>query len=265
VASDSIKKTFGVALGVCLVCSVLVSSTVVSLKPIQDENKKLDKLKNILIAGNLLEEGKDIETIYNNRIKPVIVDLETGEIIPEDKYDAVINPKTYDVKNIVKNAKYSKTIPSSEDIAKIKIMPKQMLIYLVMKEGEMESIILPVYGKGLWSTMYGLMALDKNIVDVNGFTFYEHGETPGLGGEVDNPNWKAQWVGKKIFDEDWDLRIEVIKSLVDREKPDAIYKVDGLSGSTLTTRGVNDLIRFWLGDNGYGKFLKKVREDGING
>ena len=263
-ASDSIKKTFGVALGVCLVCSVLVASTVVALKPKQEENKKLDKLKNILVAGDLMEKGKDVEAIYNEKVKPVIVNLETGDIIPESEYDAELDPKTYDIKDIVKKPEYTKPIPPEKDMAKIKVEPKDMLVYLVMDKGEMKSLILPIYGKGLWSTMYGLMALDKDLVHVKGFTFYEHGETPGLGGEVDNPNWKAEWVGKKIFDDNWNLEIQVIKGKVDKEKPDAVYKVDGLSGSTLTTRGVNNLVRFWLGPDGYGKFLEKVREEGLH-
>ncbi len=263
-ASDSIKKTIGVALGVCLICSVFVSFSVVTLKSKQDENKRFEKLKNILIAGNLYEDGKDVESVFNENIKPIIIDLETGSIIPEEKYNAVINTKDFDIKTVIRDAQYSKRIPDDKDMAKIKVMPKEMLIYLVKENDEIKGIILPVYGKGLWSTMYGFIALDKNLKDVRGFTFYEHGETPGLGGEVDNPNWKAEWIGKKIFDDNWDLKIEVIKGKVDREKHDAVYKVDGLSGSTLTTRGVDNLVRFWLGESGYGAFLKKVREEGLN-
>lgn len=263
-ASDSTKTTLGIALGVCLVCSVLVSTAAVSLKPLQDSNKKLDKIQNILIAGDLLDENKDVIEIYNEKIEPAIVDLESGQFIPNDEWNAVINAEDFDVKNVIKYPEYTKIISAADDIAGIKKAPKSMIVYLVIENDEVQKFILPFYGKGLWSTMYGFIALDKNLVDVKGFTYYEHGETPGLGGEVDNPRWKSQWVGKKIFDDEWNLKIEVIKGKVDLKRDDAIYKVDGLSGSTLTTRGVDNTLKYWLGDNGYGQFFKNLREEGSN-
>ena len=157
-----------------------------------------------------------------------------------------------------------KLIPSSEDIAQLKRMPKYMAVYFVKEDGEIKEIILPIYGKGLWSTMYGFMALDSDLQTIRGFTFYEHGETPGLGGEVDNPNWKKIWKGKKAFDEEWNVKIEVIKGRVDPSSDNAKYQIDGLSGSTLTTRGVDNLVKFWLGDNGYGPFLEKTERESKN-
>ncbi len=133
-----------------------------------------------------------------------------------------------------------------------------MVVYIVVEEGKTSKFILPIYGRGLWSTMYGFMALDRDLKTIRGFTFYEHGETPGLGGEVDNPRWKATWEGKRAFDDEWNLKIQVIKGRVDSSSSEAIYQVDGLSGSTITTRGVNNLVRFWLGEDGYGPFLKKL-------
>jgi len=134
-----------------------------------------------------------------------------------------------------------------------------MVIYKVLDDGEISKLILPIYGKGLWSTMYGFIALDRDLCTIKGFTFYEHGETPGLGGEVDNPRWKKSWLGKQAFDENGNCRIHVIKGKVDMNDTNAIYKVDGLSGSTLTTRGVDQTVRFWLGDWGYKPFLDKMR------
>ena len=136
-----------------------------------------------------------------------------------------------------------------------------MVVYLVNNDSGVEKYILPMYGKGLWSTMYGFMALNKDLRTIDGFTFYSHGETPGLGGEVDNPKWKAQWKGKQAFNENWDISIEVIKGLVDPTGPKANSQIDGLSGSTLTTRGVDKLVRFWLGDQGYGPFFKNLRRE----
>jgi len=257
--NDSTKKTIIVALGVCLVCSILVSTAAVTLKSIQRENQKNERLKNILEAGNLLVPDNNIESIFQEKIQVEILHLEMGEIVSTDTLDDTLNPDNFDLKLISKNIKFTKKIPSSEDWAQIKQVPQYMVIYKVLDDGEISKLILPIYGKGLWSTMYGFIALDRDLCTIKGFTFYEHGETPGLGGEVDNPRWKKSWLGKQAFDENGNCRIHVIKGKVDMNDTNAIYKVDGLSGSTLTTRGVDQTVRFWLGDWGYKPFLDKMR------
>ncbi len=153
-------------------------------------------------------------------------------------------------------------LPGDRDIASIKRREKYAKVYLVEHNGVVETIILPVHGYGLWSTLYGFVALNKDANTVAGFGFYEHGETPGLGGEVDNPKWKGQWPGKKIYDlgESQTPKISLVKGSVDVSKPGAEYKIDGLSGATLTSRGVTNLLHFWLGDNGFQKYLNRVRE-----
>ncbi len=260
-SSESIKRTLIVTLGVCIICSILVSAAAVSLKDKQEENKRLDKIKNILDAADLLSENVSIEEICRQKIKSVVVELDTGRTILEKEYNELINAEKFDIKAMVKIPEYSKRLSTDIDIAKIKKIPKFMAIYLV-KEGEsVEKIILPVYGTGLWSTMYGFIALGKDLKTVKGFTFYEHGETPGLGGEVDNPIWKEQWKGKKVYDDKRNLKIEVLKGKVDRTSPDAIYQIDGLSGSTLTTRGVDQLVKFWLGKNGYSSLIERLKKE----
>jgi len=259
-SSDSTKKTVTVALGVCLVCSFLVSSITVSLGEKQNTNQRIDKIVNILMAGDLDYSAGNPEKIYEERIKTVVVELETGNIIPEEKYDDMLNPERFDIKKISGNPKYSDPIPAADDIAGIKIKPKFMVIYEVMDtNNSVDKYILPIYGKGLWSTLYGFIALDKELKMVRGITFYQHGETPGLGGEVDNPNWKASWKGKKAFDENLNPVIQVLKGKVDPSNPNSNRQIDGLSGSTLTTRGVDNLVKFWLSDKGYGGFLKNVK------
>lgn len=259
-SGDSTKKTIFVALGVCLVCSVLVSSTAVALNSIQVENQRLDKLKNILIAGNLYDESKSIEETYNNKIEPVIIDINNGDVLEKEKYNDKLNIETFDIEEMAKDKEYGQTIPASEDIAGIKNKPKYMPIYEVKNNEEIEKYIFPIYGKGLWSTLYGFIALDKDLQTVRGITFYKHGETPGLGGEVDNINWKASWQGKKAFSENGQVIINVLKGKVDPSNPNANSQIDGLSGSTITTRGVDNFVKYWLSDNGYGPFLKKLRE-----
>jgi len=258
---DSTTKTILVALGVCFVASILVSTAAVELKPIQDNNKKLDLLKNILAAGDLYEEGIDISKTYNEKITAQIIQLNSGEVIPEEKYDAVCNVDDFNVNNMANSSEWGEAITPGNDIAGIKRMPKAMVVYTVKDGDNVDKYIFPIYGKGLWSTLYGFVALDKDLHTIKGFTFYQHGETPGLGGEVDNPNWKSQWIGKQAFDSSGELKIEVIKGIVDRNSDKAQYQIDGLSGSTLTTRGVNNLVRFWLSENGYGPFLSKLKGD----
>lgn len=257
---ESTKKTIGVALAVSLICSVLVSVSVVSLKPFQERNKKLERIKNILVAGELLNSKISIEKMYEENIISKVINLETGEILLAGSYGQELSPESFDVKKLSEDLQYSRVIQPERDLAQIRRMPKNMVIYMVVEEGRTKKIILPIYGRGLWSTMYGFMALDRDLKTIRGFTFYEHGETPGLGGEVDNPAWKAIWQGKRAFDDEWNLKIEVVKGRVDRTSSEAIYQVDGLSGSTITTRGINNLVRFWLGEDGYGPFFKKLRK-----
>ena len=264
--NDGIKKIITVSLGVCLVCSIFVCSAAVFLKPMQTANKELDKIKNILVAGDLLKEGEDPVEIYKAKIEAAIVEVATGEILPEEKYDDDLNVETYDIKVIEKHPKYGMEIPADKDTPGIGKMPKFMIIYMVKDaDGGVEKYILPLYGKGLWGTMYGFIAMDKDLMTVAGFTFYEHVETPGLGGEVDNAKWKGSWKGKKALAADGTILINVIKGLVDKTRPEAISQIDGLSGSTLTTRGIDNLVKFWLGENGYAKFFAKLRKDGSNG
>ncbi|MBN2429415.1 MAG: Na(+)-translocating NADH-quinone reductase subunit C [Deltaproteobacteria bacterium] len=262
-SKETKKKTVAVAFGVCLVCSVLVSAAAVSLSGIQAQNKKLDRLKNILLAGDMFSKNVDIEQIYKENIDTQIINLENGSVVPEKDYNEKLDPQKFDIKKMADDPQYGKAIPADEDKTGIKRQPRFMVIYKVVKDGKVKKIILPVYGKGIWSTMYGFIALGEDLQTVTGFTFYEHGETPGLGGEVDNPRWKRSWVGKKAFDEKGNVVIEVIKGTVDQSGPKAESQIDGLSGATLTTRGVDNLVRYWLGKNGYGPYLANLRERGI--
>lgn len=251
---DSTKGTITVALVSCIVASVLVCWATVSLRPAQEANKAKDNKKNILQAAGIYQPGMDVEEAFK-QVEPRMVDLATGAFVEVDT-------KGFDAKTAAKDPATSEAIPLSEDIAKIRTKAKQTVVYLIKKDGQVDSIILPIYGKGLWSTMYAYMALAGDGTTVKGLAFYEHGETPGLGGEVDNARWKALWPGKMIYDKASNLMINVIKGPVDPNNPDAKHMVDGLSGATLTTRGVNNLIRYWMSNEGYAPFLKHLKEQG---
>lgn len=253
-SKESLGKVFFVATAICVVCSIVVSAAAVALKPRQERNKALDLKANIVAAANLLEEGATgdrIEELYK-QIEPKVVDLNTGEYVD-------IDPAEFDARKEAMNPESSTRLPPEDSKVGILRRPNHQVVYLVKKEGRLERLILPVYGKGLWSTMYGLIALDSDLNTVESFGFYEHAETPGLGGEVDNPNWKSTWVGKKVYDNGGPPAIRVIKGKVNPDAPNAEHLVDGLSGATLTGNGVTNTVDFWLGPNGFGPYLNKLK------
>ncbi|MBD5771582.1 Na(+)-translocating NADH-quinone reductase subunit C [Marinomonas colpomeniae] len=257
--NDSIQKTIIVALSLCLVCSIFVAAAAVGLKPIQNANKDLDRKRNILSAANMLDSNTSIDTVFES-IETRIVNLETGAFATQAELDeAGIKPATYDQQAAAKDPQLSVALAGSEDPASIKRRAKFASVYLVKSDIGIDRVILPVHGYGLWSTMYGFIALEDDFNTVIGFGFYDQGETPGLGGEVDNPNWKALWKGKKVYNNQGQAIIQLAKGGVDNSDPQAVYKVDGLSGATLTSRGVTNLVQYWLGSEGFGPFLVKLR------
>ncbi|MEN8259522.1 MAG: Na(+)-translocating NADH-quinone reductase subunit C [Pseudomonadota bacterium] len=257
--ASSTLKTLTVVLGVCLVCSFLVSTAAVKLYPIQQENQRLDKIKNILVAGGLFEEGIDIADTYSRRIEPLLIELKSGARIEASKFDAELNIETFDIATWAHHPEFGENIPPASDRAKIKRRSKYMVIYLVKNDDGTQKVILPIYGKGLWSTLYGFLALERDLRTIAGITFYAHGETPGLGGEVDNLSWKNSWKGKQAFDPAGNVAIKVVKGRVDADSSNAMYQVEGLSGATITTRGVHNLVTYWLSEDGYGPFLDHLR------
>lgn len=256
--------TFAFAALICVVCSFVVSTSAVTLKERQDRNKLIDKQKKVLQVTGLIEPGQavpdtEVTRLFEERIEPHLIDLETGNEFSADDLPAGIDAKTYDVKEAVNDNALSEPAPSN--LAGVPRVPKYGLVYFVKGDGgAVEQIVLPVHGKGLWSTMYGFLALDNDTNTVRGITFYEHGETPGLGGEVDNPSWKALWPERQVYDTDGEVALEVVKGQAPPPSEDP-YKVDGLSGATITSRGVTNLLAFWMGDNGYRPFLTQFRNE----
>ena len=242
---ETIRQTIGVAAAICVVCSVLVSTASVCLRERQNRNKTLEKRMNILMAAGLLEAGgqADVDQLFR-QIDTRVVDLSTHKLVDVAAED--VDP-----------AKDAQDPDRSIDVRDPKLgmkrLGKHQLIYLTEKDGRIERVVLPVVGKGLWSTMYGFLALDSDLVTIKSMAFYEHGETPGLGGEVDSEKWKGSWTdNKQAFDKEGNPAIKVVKG---EAAPGAVHEVDGLSGATLTSRGVENLVRFWLGEEGYGPVL----------
>ncbi|AYF87318.1 Na(+)-translocating NADH-quinone reductase subunit C [Pseudomonas sp. JS3066] len=254
---ESTVRTLMVALVVCLVCSVFVAGGAIALKPIQVENRELDKQRSILTIAGLAQPGMsadEVKKLYAERISAKVVDLNSGD------YAADIQAAGFDPLKAAKDPKLSDALSAEQDTASIKRRERFSTVYLVEQDGKLQTLILPVRGYGLWSTLYGFLALKGDLDTVVGLGFYQHGETPGLGGEVDNPKWKALWNGKSLFDEQGQLAVQIIKGSVDAQSPNARHQVDGLAGATLTSKGVNNLLHFWLGKNGFGPFLARLSD-----
>ncbi len=241
--------------GVCLVCALFVAFSAVGLRERQEANIVLDRQKKVLTVAGLMEDGQSLQAeevaaIFASSIQAKVVLLETGEIDPE------IDPASFDQKAAMADPATSKTAPPNR--AKVQRLPNHGVVFDVVKDGELTSMIIPIEGKGLWSTLYGYIALAPDSKTIVGITFYEHGETPGLGGEVDNPSWKAKWPGRIAFNSRWQPVIGVKKGIAGPPEADP-HQVDGLSGATITSRGVTALVRFWLGDDGFGPYLANYR------
>ncbi len=229
-------QTFRFAIIVTLVCSLLLASAATFLKPRQSENIALDIKKNILKAAGITSPEKEytrleIQQLYADNVKESVLDS-NGEYI-EGKSPVDIDPKTN-----------SGLLPIHEWVV----------------GDDVKSYIMPISGKGLWSTLYGYLAVETDGETVKGITFYQHGETPGLGGEVDKDWFTNMYIGKKFVDTDGNLvSIIIVRGKVEDKVPEDqhYYHVDGISGATLTGRGINNFLIENL--KSYEPFFKKIR------
>jgi Na+-transporting NADH:ubiquinone oxidoreductase subunit C len=250
--NDTIKKTLIVAVSLCLVCSALISFSAVELRDLQEANKTLDQQSKILSAAGLLNESTNVTEQFKS-IDARIVALDTG------LFDSSIKLEDYDEGAFSRNPSTSIELSSENDVALIKRRENFQTVFLHYEQDKLNAIILPVRGYGLWGTMKGYLALEPDFQTIIGLEFFEHIETPGLGGEIVNPRWKAIWKGKEIFSESGEVLISVIKGSVDKSSINSKYQVDGLSGATITSNGVTNLLSFWLGDMGYGPLISQLK------
>lgn len=256
---DSIGNVLLIAVSVCQVCSILDSGAAVALRPAQQVNEELNRKQNVLVAAGLLEEGRtedaqgrDIETIFAD-FEQRVVNLRTGE------YADDIDAASFDQLRSARDPDASRALTAQDDVATLKRLEEYGVVYLKRgTDGGVDTAVIPIRGYGLWGTLYGFLALEGDFETVAGIGFYQHQETPGLGGEVENPRWKATWEGKGLYD-GGEPAIELTKSLAPAGDPAREHQIDMLSGATMTSRGVENLVNFWVGDLGYGPYLKAMR------
>ena len=258
---ESLKNVLFVSVMLCLLCSVVVSTAAVVLKPQQRQNQQFDQQQNVLRAAGMLpegsnvdEQGRTVEELFSE-FEVRAVDLETGEFTDE------VDPTAYDPIAAAKVPDLSTPLSDAEDIATIGRRENISEVYIHRNaEGGIDKVVFPVRGYGLWGTLFGFLAVEGDLETIAGLGFYSQRETPGLGGEVDNPVWKAQWPGVTLYDEDGNVAVSLVKSRSPETSGHAQYEVDALSGATLTTRGVQSLVRFWMGEHGFGPFLNNLKQ-----
>jgi Na+-transporting NADH:ubiquinone oxidoreductase subunit C len=256
---DSLANTFVVAIALCLVCSVMVSGMAVALKPIQLFNKELDQRRNILRAagmlpsdGNVSSDGRSIEELFTE-ITVRAVDLDTG------RYRDDIDISSFDPIRVAKDPANSIELTPEQDVATLRRRENTSLVYIRNGDDGIEKVVLPVRGYGLWGTLYGYLALDGDLQTIAGLGFYKHLETPGLGGEVDNPRWKQGWTGVQLYSEEGQPAVRLVKVRSQASSAAAAYEVDALSGATFTSKGVERLVNFWTGDLGFGRYIERLK------
>ena len=230
----------------CVACAVVVSVTAVTVRPEQNLNVENEKKLKILAAAGIATD--EVEKEFS-KIKTLYVDFKSNQLVEVTE--------NYDHIKASSNVAQSSLVPKEQDIAILKRRENVAPIYVWYSEqNQIQKIVLPIRGYGLWGTLYGYLSLDADLNTVKGIEYYDHKETPGLGGEVDNPVWKSDWNGKKVYDSSGNVVLYVTKGPSTEE-----YEIDGISGATLTSNGVSNMIKYWLGENGYGPVLEMLRGD----
>jgi Na+-transporting NADH:ubiquinone oxidoreductase subunit C len=234
-------KTLAFAFVVALVSAIVVSIASVTLRPLQKAN--LERERQARMVAMVSRAIGDVGPLTAH-----VVDLATGRIVPE------IDPVTYDQAAAVKKSESSIAIPREADSAGIGRRAKHATVFIRREAGKPTLIVLPVHGTGYQSTLYGYLALRGDGNTVAALNFYKQGETPGLGTRITEPAWQALWPGKRLADASGAIRIGVVKG-----SGTGPHEVDGITGATRTGTGVTNLLRFWLGDYGFGRFLERVK------
>ena len=239
-----------------LVCSILVTVAAVTLKPIQKAYQNLERNRAIVAVSGLSEKTADLSdrevvSLFQS-LEATIIDLESG------KFDNNFNPDTFDSWQSNNDPELITLIPSEQDSAKLGQRPRLITVYFVNQADQFQRLILPIYGQGMWSTIYGYIALEADLTTIADITFYQQKETAGIGDKILNPNWQASWQGRKIYDAQLNLQIGGAQV---KTSESSVHQIDAISGATVTVDSVKNMVRYWFGNQGYAKFLHAYRAE----
>jgi len=238
---------------VCFSCSLLVSTSAVLLRPYQKANRAAERAGLIRgILGDVPGLTELTRELGSLRVETRLVDLASGAFV------AAGDAEGFDARAAAQDPERSRAVPPEQDPAGLGRVAREAAVQLVLEGERVVLVILPVHGEGFLSTLYGYLALDGDLNTIRALAFYEHAETPGLGSQIEDRRWLAQWTGKRARDAQGQLRIRVASGPVAPDAPGAAHEVDGLTGATYTADGVTHLVRFWLGEQGFGPFLRRL-------
>lgn len=256
--NESPLKALMVVTLVVIVTSTLVSATVVLLRPVQLGNLMLQQGRTVLQLTGLPQTGielTDAEVLERFRaLDARVVDLATG------RFESRMDPITFQARRAADDPEGSTAIPAEADRARLGRRAQHAVVYLVWGEDGLQRIVLPVYGMGMWSTIYGYISLEGDLNTIAGVLFHEQAETPGVGDRITHPQWLQKWQGRKIYDEEGVPRFAVVPGRVEPGSAAALHGVDAISGATVSTDAVTSLVQFWFGPWGFRGLLDHLRE-----
>ncbi len=249
-------RSLMVLAGVALLCSILVSVATTTLRPIHERNELLQRYRNVVSLTGLVGDDSDDAAVFEavELLDARVVDLSSGEFRPD------IDPVAVNSRSALNDPDTSTAIPADKDLARLGRRTDYEVVYLVWHDQTFSRIILPINGQGMWSTLYGYIAIEADLETIAAVTFYEQAETAGLGDQIEDPDWQAQWQGRSLYSDAGDLLFQVASGPVNLSSPSAAYQVDGLTGATITAAGVTNLVRYWFGSHGYGPLLAQMKE-----
>lgn len=243
-------KTLGIALMVAIACGLTVSVVAVTLRPVQQANiEQQRQARMTTMLSSLPGIGEILAEVGADAVETRVVDLDSG-LIDDD-----IDPATFDQTAAAADPENSISLGRREDLAGIGRRENHALVHMLRREGELALVVLPVRANGYQSTIRAYLALEPDLNTVAALTIYEQGETPGLGARIADAPFQAQWTGKQVFGADGDPVIEVVGS-----GASGPHQVDGISGATVTSYAVSDMVQFWTGPRGFGPFLSAMRQ-----
>lgn len=228
-----------------IVAAALLSAAAMLLKPFQERNMAIEKMGGILIAADI--EGVETEqtiSMFNQFVTETMVIDQDGNVVESFTGQTMQESKAFSLD--LKKQLYKKS--KGEDF--------ELPIYIIEKDGQ-KTYVIPMRGSGLWGPIYGNIALSEDLNTIVGVTFDHDGETPGLGAEITTPMFTEQFVDKKIFDEQGNFTsIRVVKGGAKTLPQDQqIHAVDAISGGTITSNGVNDMLENVI--ESYKPYIKK--------
>ena len=259
--TDSTRYTILFATAVCVVCALVVAASAVGLRSRQEDNALAFRQKNVLLAAGLVKpddalSDRELQQLFDRHVDVRLIEIASGRYEDSGRID----PRTYSQRHARNDPAMSRAAPPNA--AKVARLPTYGVAFLVRDgtgDATVRQVVLPIEGIGMWGTLYGFLAVDRDGRTIRGITFYDQKETPGLGGR-DQQSEMAGAVGGPA-------RVRRELGAEDRGHQGAAgppeqdpHRVDAISGATITSNGVSRLVGFWLSGDGYGPYLKRFRE-----